>query len=200
MTGTGVFSYLGLEKIMRRDILAAIIIVLTLLGCTCGRDESNAPPLPVDVPDQVIEKSTITFSEQGIRSATIYAEYVAVYEKLDLKKAKKVHVDFFDEMGNRTSELTADSALIQEKRQNFEARGDVVVITPEGVRLNTQSLRWNPETSKIVTDDFVTITKGEDVITGIGMEADEELKHFVIKKEVKAQIRQIPEEEFKDSL
>lgn len=185
---------------MRRNPLVAIIVVLTLLGCVCGRDESNAPPLPVDVPDQVIEKSTITFSEEGIRSAAIYAEYVAVYEKLDLKKAKKVHVDFFDEMGNRTSELTADSAAIQEKRQNFEASGNVVVITPEGVKLTTQSLRWNPESSKIVTDDFVTITKGEDIITGIGMEADEELKHFVIKKEVKAEIREIPEEEFKDSL
>jgi LPS export ABC transporter protein LptC len=177
-----------------------IVICLMILVSACSRDESSAPRTPVDMPDQIIENSTIIFSEKGIRSAAIHAQVVAVYERLDLKKATKVHVDFYDQTGNRTSVLVADSGLIQEKKQKFEARGNVVVTTPEGVKLTTESLRWNPETNKIVTDDFVTVTKGKDVITGIGLEADEQLKHFVIKKKVQAQIEEVPEEDFKDSL
>jgi LPS export ABC transporter protein LptC len=185
---------------MKKNLLVYAILITSLLLCSCSRDESSAPPLPVDVPDQVIENSTFTFSEQGVRSAVIHAELVAVYEKLDMKKAKEIHVDFFDELGNKTSVLVADSGFIQEKKQRFEARGNVVVTTEEDVTLATESLRWNPETNKIVTDDFVTITRGADVITGIGLEADQELKHFIIKKKVQAQIKEVPPEDLKDSL
>jgi LPS export ABC transporter protein LptC len=177
-----------------------IFMLVSIMLSGCSRDESSAPERAVDVPDQIIENSSITFSEEGIRSATIYAEYIAVYERLDLKKAQKLRVDFYDQQGNRTSVLEADSGAIQEKKQRFQAWGNVEVTTAEGVRLNTESLRWNPETSRIVTDDFVTITRGKDVITGIGLEADEELKHFVIKKKVQAEIKELPEEDLEDSL
>lgn len=194
------FLYLRFEKIMKKNLPIQIVVLITFLTCACGRDESNAPSLSVDIPDQIMENSTITFSQEGIRSATIFAEYVAVYERLDLKKAKKVHVDFYDQEGNHTSVLVADSGMIQERKQKFEALGNVVVTTDEGIKLKTQSLRWDPEGAKIVTEDFVTITKGKDVITGYGLEADQELKHFVIKKKVKGEIKEFPQEDLKDSL
>jgi LPS export ABC transporter protein LptC len=185
---------------MKKNLPIQIVVFIMFLICACGREESNAPALPVDVPDQIIENSTITFSQEGIRSATIFAEYVAVYEKRDLKKAKKVYVDFYDKKGNHTSVLVADSGMIQERKQKFEALGNVVVTTDEGIKLETQSLRWDPESAKIVTEDFVTITKGKDVITGYGLEADQELKYFVIKKKVKGEIKELPQEDLKDSL
>ena len=185
---------------MKKTLLIQIVVLILLLTCACGRDESDAPPLPVDAPDQIMENSTITFSQEGIRSATIFAEYVEVYEKSDLKKAKKVHVDLYDKEGSHTSVLVADSGLIRERKQKLEALGNVVVTTDEGVKLETESLRWDPEGAKIVTDDFVTITKDKDVITGYGLEADQELKHFKIKKNVKGQIKELPDEELKDSL
>jgi LPS export ABC transporter protein LptC len=185
---------------MNMNRLVWTLICMILVVSACSSEESSAPRMPVNMPDQVIENSTIIFSEKGIKSAAIHAAEVAVYEKLDLKKATKLHVDFYDQEGNLTSVLVADSGLIQEKKQKFEARGNVVVTTQEGVKLTTESLRWNPETNKIVTDDFVTITKGKDVITGIGLEADEQLKHFFIKKRVQAQIKEVPAEDFQDSL
>jgi len=194
------FLYLETEKLMKKNLPIQIVVLIMLLTCACGRDESNAPALPVDVPDQIMENSTITFSQEGIRSATIFAEYVEVYEKRDLKKAKKVHVDFYDKAGNHTSVLVADSGVIRERKRKFEALGNVVVTTDEGIKLETQSLRWDPESAKIVTDDFVTITKDRDVITGYGLEADQELKHFVIKKKVRGEIKELPQEDLKDSL
>lgn len=185
---------------MKKNLLIRMAVLVMLLTCACGKDESNAPALPVDVPDQIIENSTITFTQEGIKSATIFAEYVAVYEKLDLKKAKKVRVDFYDKEGTHTSVLVADSAVIQERKQKLEGLGNVVVTTDEGIELKTQSLRWDPESAKIVTDDFVTITKDKDVITGYGLEADQELKHFVIKKRVKGEIKELPQEDLEDSL
>lgn len=194
------FSYLKIWKVMKKNQTIQIIALILLLFSACGKDESNAPSLSGNVPDQVMENSTITFSEQGIRSAVIWAKYVDVYERLDLKRAKQVRVDFYDKEGKHTSVLVADSGMIQEKKRKFEALGDVVVTTEEGIKLATQTLRWDPQITKIVTDDFVTITRGKDVITGYGLEADQELKHFVIKKQVKGKITEIPEEDIKDSL
>jgi LPS export ABC transporter protein LptC len=171
-----------------------------LLIFACGKEESKAPAISGNVPDQVIENSTITFSEEGIRSAVIWAKYVEVYEKLDLKKAKQVRVDFYDKDGKHTSVLVADSGMIQERKRKFEALGNVVVTTDEGIKLQTETLRWDPEKAKIVTDDFVTITKDQNVITGYGLETDQQLKHFIIKKQVKGKIEELPEEGIKDSL
>ncbi|OGV96576.1 LPS export ABC transporter periplasmic protein LptC, partial [Microgenomates group bacterium RBG_16_45_19] len=56
-------------------------------------------------------------------------------------------------------------------------------------------LRWDPNTAKIVTDDFVKITRGQDVVTGQGMESDQELKNIKIKKNVSGEIENITREE-----
>jgi LPS export ABC transporter protein LptC len=185
---------------MTKNFIIGTCILVLLAGFGCSKDESNAPALARDVPDQIIENSTIVFSEEGVKSATIFAQYVAVYEKLDLKKARDLHVDFYDRDGTQTSVLVADSGLIREGKQRVEALGNVVVTTQQGVKLTTESLRWDPQSAKIVTDDFVTITKGQDVITGYGLEADQELKHFVIKKKVKGEIKELPQEDLQDSL
>jgi LPS export ABC transporter protein LptC len=185
---------------MKKSALIGVSSLILLVFSGCTREEPKAPEFALDVPDQVMENTTITFTEQGVKSAVINTKHLAVYEKLDLKKARGVRVDFYDPEGNHTSVLVADSGLIQEKRQNLEALGNVVVTTEEGIRLETQSLRWDPQKRKIVTDDFVKITKRDDVITGEGLEADEELKHFVIKKSVKGKVAEIPEENLRDSL
>jgi LPS export ABC transporter protein LptC len=187
-------------KLMKRNQIKSILIFLLLLFFACSKEKSQTPAPQVNVPDQVMENSTITFSEKGIRSTVIWAKYIEVYEKLDIKKAKQVRADFYDQEGNHTSVLVADSGMIQERKHNFEALGDVVVTTDEGIKLQTQSLRWNPEITKIVTDDFVTITKERNVITGYGLEADQQLKHIVIKKQVQGKITDISEEGLKDSL
>ena len=185
---------------MNRNLPICSGIVIFLLFSACGKEEPKAPELSLDVPDQVMENTTITFTEEGVKSAVVSAKYVAVYEKLDLKKAKGVRVDFYNQKGNHTSVLAADSGLIREKKQDVEALGNVVVTSEEGLKLETASLKWDPRKRKIVTDDFVKITKKEDVITGYGLEADEDLKHFVIKKSVKGEIKEILEEDLNDSL
>jgi LPS export ABC transporter protein LptC len=185
---------------MKRNPIKFILISLLLFFFACSNEEPKSPAPAVNVPDQVMENSTITFSDKGINSAIIWAKYIEVYEKLDLKKAQQVRIDFYDKDGVHTSVLVADSGRIQERKHKFEALGNVVVTTDEGVKLTTESLRWDPDINRIVTDDFVTITKNQNVITGYGLEADQQLNHIVIKKQVKGKITDISEEGLRDSL
>jgi LPS export ABC transporter protein LptC len=65
-------------------------------------------------------------------------------------------------------------------------RGDVVVTSEEeGTTLKTESLRWDANRKKIVTDDLVRQERTNTIITGQGLEADPDLEKVVIKKNVK---------------
>ena len=85
--------------------------------------------------------------------------------------------------------------IIKEKTKELWVSGEVVVVTDEGVKLETETLRWDPNIDRIITDDFVRVTRKEDVLTGYGMEADQELRNIKIKREVKGILRDVPSRE-----
>lgn len=178
---------------MNRQLLL-LVAGLWLLGVSCSQEEKTITVQPKGMPDQVLENSVIVFTVNGIKSTVVKAKHIEKYMAQDLTKAQVLYVDFYDKEGNHTSVLVADSGDIQEKKQVLEVRGQVVVTTDKGVKLETTSLKWNPNQSKILTDDFVKITRGQDVVTGYGMESDQELKNIKIKKNVTGAIENITRE------
>ena len=174
-------------------ILAGITILSLTLSCS--QDQTGTAVQPEGLPDQILENSVIVFTVNGIKSTVVKAKYIEKYLAGDLTKAKGLYVDFYDKDGNHTSVLVADSGDIREKKQVLEVKGEVVVTTDKGVKLETTSLRWDPNISKIITDDFVKITRGQDVVTGQGMESDQELTQIKIKKNVSGEIENITREE-----
>src|SRR3990170_844208 len=171
------------------------IFSLLLLTLSCSEERSGTAVQPEGMPDQILENSVIIFTVNGIKSTVVKAKYIEKYLAGDLTKAKGLYVDFYDKDGNHTSVLVADSGDIREKKQVLEVKGEVVVTTDKGVKLETKSLRWDPNISKIITDDLVKITRGQDVVTGQGMESDQELTQIKIKKNVSGEIENITREE-----
>jgi len=179
---------------IEKEILFFLFICLTL-SFSCIQEKKEKTPTPSDIPDQVVEKTEMVFTTNGVKSTVIKADYVVKYERKDLTLAKKIHADFFDTQGEHTSVMDADSGIIRERKQELVALGNVVVISDNGVKLETESLRWDPQKQKVVTEDFVKVTKEGDVIYGYGLEADQKLESFQIKKRVKGKIKKVPEEE-----
>jgi len=174
-----------------------ILAAMTILSLTlsCSQDQTGTAVQPEGMPDQILENSVIIFTVNGIKSTVVKAKYIEKYLAQDLTKATGLYVDFFDREGKHTTVLVADSGNIQEKKQLLSVHGEVVVTTDRGVKLETKTLRWDPNTAKIVTDDFVKITRGQDVVTGQGMESDQELKNIKIKKNVSGEVENITREE-----
>jgi LPS export ABC transporter protein LptC len=176
-----------------------IILFLCLAGLSlilsCKVESPRKIQTPTTFPDQVVENTTMFFTVNGVRSAEIKIKHLEKYEKEDLSRGKGIYADIYDHEGKHVSTLQADSGWIKEKRQELMVMGNVVVKSDQGMILETQSLSWNPKTNKVTTEDFVKIIKGKDVITGYGLEADQELEQFRIKKAVKGKIKELPEEE-----
>jgi LPS export ABC transporter protein LptC len=85
--------------------------------------------------------------------------------------------------------LTADKGEYNQVTHDLTALGNVVITTSEGYTLETESLVYLRELGEIHSEDFVTVTRGDDVLTGYGFTGYPELKNVDIKRDVRAYLR-----------
>ena len=112
----------------------------------------------------------------------------------DSIKIYVVTVKFYDSEGKYNSTLTSDSGVIYSVSGDMRAAGHVRVISKDSTLLKTTYLDWNNKNQKIITEDFVEITKENTIITGKGMVSDPNLEHIEIKKDFNAVSRDVKEE------
>ena len=74
-----------------------------------------------------------------------------------------------DEAGRRWKVTSDEGDLVQDTR-DVELRGKVVLVSSEGLRVETTVLRWNNAEGRAWTDQPVTIYKGGGVVKGTGLE------------------------------
>ena len=99
--------------------------------------------------------------------------------------AYNLKIQLFDSSGRAVSDLIGDSGIVREEKGLFEIYGNVVAQSMDrNTQLETDYLKWNPQINKIQTDAFVKITKGNDVITGWGLETDRRLSRVKILRQV----------------
>jgi LPS export ABC transporter protein LptC len=87
------------------------------------------------------------------------------------------------------SVLKADYGKLNRGSADMEAVGNVVVTSADGVILETETLRWESELRKILSEDSVRIIRDEDVLTGWGFRGDPDLGSFRILRDMKATIK-----------
>jgi LPS export ABC transporter protein LptC len=110
----------------------------------------------------------------------------------DVTDLVELTVTFYDREGTVSSVLTAETGEADAKTRHLVARTNVVVETPEGYRLETETLRWDNERERILSDDPVRIRQGRNLYTGVGLVSDPELIEFEILNEFRATV--IPDE------
>jgi LPS export ABC transporter protein LptC len=169
-------------------LLIAVFCCAICAGVSgCEKDSGSSPEKAlVQTPDQEVGNFSLTESVAGTKKWTLWAEWAAIYNEKAKVNARNVRIDFFEEDGSKFSELKADSGILSQKTNDMEARGNVVVRTEDGITLETGYLSWLNLSQKIVSDDFVKITQGTDVLTGYGLVSDPSLNEFEIKRNVQA--------------
>ena len=80
------------------------------------------------------------------------------------------------------SRITADYARQYEKENKWEAKNNVVAVNAQGDTLKTEQLTWDEKNGKIYSDKFVRIIRPDQVITGIGFDADQNFQNWRIKE------------------
>ena len=171
-----------------------IIILLGIVGLTgCGKEQTAstdqaAPRDSTLQPDSEVSGARIYLYDRGRVTTEIVAEKIVKFEALDSTMAYTLNIDIYDSTGAATANIVGDSGIIREGTGNLSLYGNVVVITSDSSKLETEYLYWDSEVDSIKTDAFVRLTKGENVFTGWGLQADQQLHSTKILSRVSGTI------------
>ena len=174
---------------LRLRFLSAYLFIVFFLFLSCDKRKEGVPSsISGDVPDEEVMGFSVTETTSGRKEWILHAKWAGVYNDKGITLAKNVAIEFFDEAGKKYSDLTSREGILEHGSSNMRAKGDVVVVTDEGTKLETDELVWLNGPGKITSDGFVKITRKKDIITGIGFESHPDLKQFEIKKDIKGEL------------
>ena len=144
-------------------------------------------------PQGVAKNFTLTYTESikelnsqdSSRSKVIAVLYSPVTEDYDNQNFKfrtfpeGLKVDFFDD-NNQKSIITADYGIVYSQTNLIDLRGNVVIETHDGKKLETPQLFFDRKNNWIFTEETFTYTNPEDgtVMDGEGMDFNRDFSFF----------------------
>tara|TARA_B110000438_G_scaffold191047_1_gene182682 strand:+ start:483 stop:1007 length:525 start_codon:yes stop_codon:yes gene_type:complete len=166
-------------KIMRVLLLFSVVLV----ACT------NDPKLVqnfVSDREQPIEEMTkprLFHTENGKIKVYIKAAKIERFQhqkpELLLKTMK---VSFYNASSDLQSTLEANNASIDEDQKIMLAENNVVLISKDNKKLETDELIWDEKKNKIYTDKPVKITTNKEVVYGEGFISNPDFSQYSIAK------------------
>jgi LPS export ABC transporter protein LptC len=170
-----------MKRFVRRLCLVAAAAVLAA-GC------SDSPSDEVgfakgETPDEVYTDFVTQESDSGVVLWRLTAPRGDRFKDKRLVVLHQPRVVFYDERGETRTTLVSDAGEYYEDRRDMLAYGNVVVQSVEQEVLETDSLFWDNRRRKIFSDSFVKLTRGDNVVTGYGLECDADLSSVEIKRE-----------------
>jgi len=168
------------------------LLLMTLIGCSDKSNSSQEMTAEFDsisLPDSELRIAQIKFYKKGVITSEILSDKIINFDAKDSMLAYTLHIKILDSLGTATTTISGDSGIIQEVQGAVKIYGHVIVITDDSTKLETEYLWWNSDTNRIKSDAFVRITRqGEAVISGWGLDADNQLKSFKILNQVSGEI------------
>ncbi len=129
------------------------------------------------------EHLSIVMSQNGRRSYFFETPLVEGYTLAsepyrEFRKGIKITTYQDDSLATVDAVLTSNYAIYYEKRELWEAKGDVVIKKFDGTEVYTQQLFWNARTKKIYSNVDTKLVKGNNVFVGERFESDEDFKDW----------------------
>jgi LPS export ABC transporter protein LptC len=170
-----------------------LLLVVALAGA-CG--DQKAPPtvqgsfLP-DSAEQMLFNIEFALTDGGIRRAQLRADTMLMYEENTRTELKRVNATFFTPEGTQDATLTSLAGTYNVRLGTMEARGNVVVVSTDGRKLQTQQLRFDPSRNEVTSDSAFVLTEAARVSEGVGFVADPDLNNIRILKVTRVSGQQV---------
>ena len=174
---------------MRRFIEKMLLITAVVCAASCGTQRhEEISSSSRGTPDETFTDFMTQESDSGKIKWKLTAPSASKYTSKGLVVLEAPTIRFFDERGLLRTTLTSDHGELYQKSQDMLAYGNVVVVSVDGDVLEADSLYWVDAEEKITSNSFVTLKRGEDVLTGYGLECDYNLSSVNILRNVEARI------------
>ena len=161
-----------------------LLFSAALVACT------NDPMLVQDFVNdkrQAIEQikgAELLHTENGKIKVRIVANKIERFQDQQpgLIFSEKMEVYFYNDSSELQSTLMANDASIDEDTKIMLAQNNVILISNDDKKLETEELVWDEKQEKIYTDKKVKITTGKEVVYGEGFTSNPDFSQYSIIK------------------
>lgn len=123
----------------------------------------------------------LLYSSGGKVVAKMTTEKRLQYENGDVVYPTGIYVECYNEDRKVIATLRANQVYQYVDQEQWELKGDVEVKGYQGdeeTQLNTEEAYWNLKDKQIYTDKFVRIETKNELLTGYGLEAKQDLSSY----------------------
>ena len=170
---------------MRRRVpaLAVALLAAGVAGAACT--DVEPPPVATgeagaDSADQVLFGVRTGLVDGGVRRGELFADTVYMFDQSTRMELVGVRSNFFTAAGELDGTLTSRTGTYNTRSGVMEARGDVVVQTQDGRRLESPELRYLINQNEIRSDSSFVLTRPGDRLTGVGFVSDPNLQNVQV--------------------
>lgn len=164
------------------------LVLATLLLMGCGEKEEVVAPVNYKGPLAETTNVEMLMSDSARLQMRLTAPLMQQFENDDVVYPKSLKVSFYDKPGKLVvNTLEAKYAKIEKSTQLYTMRGDVrVANTQQQQTLKTEELFYDKLKRKIYTDTamFVRVQTPTEVLTGYGLQANEDFSRYKIRRPV----------------
>ena len=144
---------------------------------------ANLPPQGVDM--QLGNVHYEQTNQDAFKEWELNAHSAQYFKNENKIALQSITLTFHSDEGT-VYKLSADQGELYTDSNDVKVHGNVVVVTDEGYRIQTDSFQYSAKERKIFTDDQVTFSGKDMVMTGKGMVVDLEEERLYLLEEVKA--------------
>lgn len=172
----------------RRAVTVAAALVI--LGSAPGARAGEPNRAGAASPSISLQQVHMIETREGAKLWEIRADQVEVNEREGFtvltRVDRPIRIAFYSSQGQAT--CVADRATLDLATKDVRLEGGVVARSEQGVELKTEQLRWIAASRRLQTDQSVTITRGNLVSRGRGMEAETDLERVRLFQNITSQV------------
>lgn len=158
-------------RVLARGILAVVVVfvvAVTAMLVVKSRSARIEPSGPApSTADLQIKEVDLEEEAKGVRWR-LKAELALMFDKAGLTQLRKVVANVYQR--ERSWTIVGDEGELDRTTKNVQVRGNVVVTSNDGLRLETAVLRWEAEAKRLWTDTPVTLTRNGSIVLGSGLD------------------------------
>jgi LPS export ABC transporter protein LptC len=171
-------------------LTATVAAALVVLGAAPVARTGEPNRAGAASPSISLQQVHMIETREGAKLWEIRADQVEVNERegftVLIRVNRPIEIAFYSSQGQAT--CVADRATLDLTTKDVRLEGGVVARSEQGVELKTEQLRWIAASRRLQTDQAVTITRGNLVSRGRGMEAETDLERVRLFRNITSQV------------
>lgn len=174
---------------VKRLLAVLIVITVVALAVVIGRhvSEQSAPDIVEALPDNVdVALTDLHYSnnENGVQRWVLDADRAEYQRQKGVVSIGNIRLKFFESGPFSQVSLVADSGSFDQKNNEIELWGNVVVTTDRNDKLTIDRLHYREATRQLDSDSPLEYRSDQLVLTGKGLDLDLERGYLLIKEDV----------------